>query len=140
MISNKKTLKIFNFYKKLYNFKTIIQIKNRTEHSFFTPSKNQITFNKKGFLPSFMYKVKLKSAILTSVIGEIKFDNRIDYSIYTLLHEIKHAIDWKRIKKQMKIEFETFSNTLLNEALKPIPYEKRAIEFGLKELKNKRWR
>lgn len=114
---------IFDCYKKEYKFKTTLFLE-RSCICIFNYRKNYIIYDIKW--------IKDKT-IIGYAPKSIK-----EKIIFCLLHEIKHAIDWKYNTKLMErelLEMDNYSYQRNSNYSFNLPFEKRAHKFAKKEIK-----
>ena len=126
-----KLNKILNFYNKKYKLKTIMKNNKNTSLACYNIKKNKIYIN-------FSNITKCKPDI--QYLQKIPLKKDIDFYIAVLLHEIGHAVDYKKNPKRFNNEWAD-TDLFLYESLFDYganrPFEKRAIRFANKEIK--RW-
>lgn len=119
-----KLREIFNCYKEVYNLKTVLYFKEENQCYFETES-NYICYDV-DFLKN------------NNIVGFNNTQPIKERLIFALLHEIKHAIDWKYNRELCKKAQKEMDWTLYfwNENYHSnLLIEKRANEFAQKELK-----
>ena len=118
-----KLREIFNYYKKIYNLKTVLYLE-RNKECIFNTRLNHISYDINW----------LKDRIIWGFDNTRPTEEKL---IFSLLHEIGHAIDWEYNRELCKKEKDEINWALYSSNSNyqtGLSIEKRANKFAKKEL------